>query len=875
MSNNATILETALKLHHHGITIIPTKPDKTKAPAFPWKHYQNNPNTTAEIQGWYSNGNPNNYGLAIVTGHTSLNIEMAEIEGKAINRFPEISQLAHASGLTNLWTKLNTSWVEKSPTGGLHWIYRVEESVKLPGNTKLARHYTGGTPRWEVLTETRAEGGYFIAAPTDGTHHTSGKPWTTLTGGVEHLQTLTQDEREAFHALLASIGDAEPEPAAIQPDIFNTNSSDWTSGAKPGEHFELETSWAQILEPHGWTRAFQQGHTTYWIRPGKKPGQGFSATTGRDPERDRLYVFTTSTEFNPETPYTKFGAYALLEHGNNYQQAAKQLAAEGWGKEPTEHIDLTSILPTTRKEKTCTPTPENSPEQTASSSKPSHPKTTTSPASPETTANTPTSESSESTSATAPTPPESNTKDEPSGSNQTEAEAPTYSDYTNANKLIQDHGNNMRYNNTNKRWYTWDGTRWAMQPKNGGEARQYAIATALTLNIETNEDGKENKTQANWKKYSLSNSGITNTLALAETDPRISVTITDFDNNPYQLNTPAGIINLKKGELMPHNPAAMHTQITNAAPGETQTTRWQGFLTQILDTSTHDFIQKLIGAAAIGKNVTPYFPFLYGTGANGKSVFLETLKHIFGDYATSIDSAPLMKRSNKDSERFYIELMKRRFVVCSELNEDDEFNEARIKALTGGDTLTARALYSEATTFEPSHMIFAAGNHRPEVPSGGGYSFWRRFLMIDFDRTIAPENIDPELQTKLTSEHATEVMNWIIEGAVKFQAEGITVPDKVKAATKDYEEQADPLGVFLKERCKHDPDAEVSFSELYTAYTKWCAFAGKVKAITPHKFTPRMQAMGYETYRDGRKGRGFRGLKIRLQEASFFDSEAA
>ena len=154
-----TILATANELHTAGITVIPTN---GKRPTITWKHYQTNPNTSSELTTWFTNPGT---GLAIVTGKSSGNLEMAEIEGKALTHLPDIITLATDTGLIDLWTKATTGWAEQSPSGGIHWIYRLE-GAPVPGNTPLARRHNPQTGRTETLTETRGQGGYFIAAPT-------------------------------------------------------------------------------------------------------------------------------------------------------------------------------------------------------------------------------------------------------------------------------------------------------------------------------------------------------------------------------------------------------------------------------------------------------------------------------------------------------------------------------------------------------------------------------------------------------------------------------------------------------------------------------------------------------------------------------------
>lgn len=866
-----TTQATAQTLHQAGLVVIPTANDTSKRPAIPWKHYQNNPNTTAEINNWYGGGNPRGYGLAIVTGRVSGNLEMAEIEGKALGRLPEIAQLATDTGLGELWAKMSTSWTEQSPSGGIHWIYRVDPTIKLPGNTKLARkHNPTGTPRWEVLTETRAEGGYFIAAPTDGTHHESGRPWRTLTGGPHTIATISGEEREAFHALLASIGDEEPEQPAPATLPLDTAAGDWTEGKKPGDHYELETTWAQILEPAGWTRSHTQGHTTYWVRPGKKPGTGFSATTGRDPARDRLYVFTTSTEFDTETPYTKFGAYALLNHGGDYHEAARALAKEGWGKEPTITVNLTDIFTPGKLEQgeTCSEQP------TGETSHPSS-KSTPNSASPNSDASSALADSKTKNSNTG----TSNTPMEPKSSSPGDAktyDVPLRSDEGNAQLLINQHGANLRYNHTAGRWYVWNGNKWEPQPQGGGYAREYAKQAALTL-PDTNET--ENK----WKRRSLSAMSITSTLKAAETNPRIATTSDAFDNNPYELNTPAGIINLQTGELIPPDPAKMHTRITETAPDpDADQTPWKTFLDRTFknDPEMIGYIQRLSGYSLVGKTREHILPFAYGSGANGKSVFMDTIAGILGDYAGTSPNDFLMANKFTAHTTEIARLSGMRWVNCSEVNEHDRFDEAKTKLLTGGDKLTARFMRQDNFEFTPTHHLWLAGNFLPSVESGGE-GFWRRLRIIPFINTVPPEERIPDLQGTLQRKHGPAILAWLIEGARMYFLDGLQEPDRVKAATTEYEESQDTVARFIEDSVDLYPGnanytAEVA--KVRQEYETWCRAEGE-EPVSGRSFANQLAHHGILVGRNAPrvrsgKGRVYGGLRLKSDQEAINDSDS-
>lgn len=805
---------TAHQLHAAGVTTIPTRPDTTKAPAVRWKPYTTTPPTPDQLDTWFTNPT-HNYGLGIITGHTSGNLEMTELEGRAAHHIPHLAELAHNTGLTPLWDRLTHGWTEQSPSGGVHFIYRLT-GMDVPGNTKIARD-----TNHDVLAETRGQGGYFIAAPTDGTHHTTGRPWTRLAGGPTTIPTINPTEREAFHALLATIGAPEPTPTTPTATTLAAPTGDWTQGARPGEHFEIETPWADILTPHGWTHHHQDHDGThYWTRPGKNPTEGWSASTGHAEDRDRLWVYSTSTEFQAETPYTKFGAWALLNHGGDHTTAARALAKDGWGKEPHITLTLDQIMPATTPGKDeptgTTGTPPTSPSTSSTASE----KTPTSPSTAGTDTRTSPPEPTSTETRPSPAP---GTQGSPSPSPAAESTL-LFSDDGNAHQLIHRHGTTLRYV-PERGWMHWDTTTWQFQPTGGGTARELAKQIARTFP----EDDTEWR---RWKKYSLSASGTSNTLKQAETHPTISVRYDTLDKHAWELNTPAGIVNLRTGHLGPSDPTHLHTKTTTVAPDpNTDRTLWDDFLDQTFpDRAVREYMQRLIGYAAIGEVRENILPFAYGPGGNGKSVFFETIAHVLGDYATSAPAGFLMERryaSEGGTET--ARLAGARLVISQEFNERDRFDEAKVKALTGGDSITARFLYQDEFTFTPTHTLVIVGNHEPTVESGGE-GFWRRLRKIPFLHRVPDHRKVGNLQQTLIQECAPGILAWVVEGAVWYARDGLMEPESVSAATEEYREGQDTVARFLEDRCvlyPGNPNYQVQVKRLRAAYESWCVAEGE------------------------------------------------
>ncbi|MEU6702563.1 bifunctional DNA primase/polymerase [Streptomyces wuyuanensis] len=349
----------ARELHDAGLCPLPIKADGSKrADVSSWTPYKVNRSTPEEHDTWFDGSRPR--GIAVVYGAVSGDVEMIEFEGHAIKDgvLDEATEIMEASGLGEEWQAILTGWATESPSGGRHYRVRLAGGG-VRGNTKLASRparedeYTDEekqrlrqNPKAKivrVLIETRGEGGYGLVEPSGGTVHDSGKPYIRIAGGPDSIPTLDADVAIAIRDVLRML-DALPKPESPktapreQPPLPD-------GGLRPGEDYDARTDWADILEPEGWAFVYQHGRTRYWRRPGKD--RGVSATTGHASDKDRLYVFTTGTDFQAEVPYSKFAAYAHIHHGGNFKLAAAELRRQRYGSEPPRKR-LSIVPPQTR-----------------------------------------------------------------------------------------------------------------------------------------------------------------------------------------------------------------------------------------------------------------------------------------------------------------------------------------------------------------------------------------------------------------------------------------------------------------------------------------------------------------------------------------------
>ncbi|MGH8072257.1 MAG: bifunctional DNA primase/polymerase [Candidatus Entotheonellia bacterium] len=317
----SSLAAEGIRLTASGLSVIPIKPDGSKAPAVAWQGYQSRRPTLDELAAWFTSGR---HGLAILGGAISGNLEIVDFDdvtcfGPWADLIEELSP--------GLLTRLPAV---KTPSDGRHVYYRCPV---IEGNQKLAqRPDADGKPKTAI--ETRGEGGYVLAPGCPLACHPAHKPYVLLDGDLGDIPPISPEERSlllnaarTFNTYVASERGVSERPA-VQPHAI---------GDRPGDLFNARVSWETILTPHGWTRVGQRGELTLWKRPGKREG-GWSATTNYGGS-NLLYLFSSNAPpFEPETAYSKFAAYALLEHEGDFQAAAKGLVAQGYGDhhEPQE-----------------------------------------------------------------------------------------------------------------------------------------------------------------------------------------------------------------------------------------------------------------------------------------------------------------------------------------------------------------------------------------------------------------------------------------------------------------------------------------------------------------------------------------------------------
>lgn len=394
----------------------------------------------------------------------------------------------------------------------------------------------------------------------------------------------------------------------------------------------------------------------------------------------------------------------------------------------------------------------------------------------------------------------------------------------------------LRFDHTRKRWLVWDGARWNAD-LDGEPQRMAREAARLRLQATRDEpEGDHKKDLRKWAFGAEASYRVKCALEAASITAPLYTTSDKFDTDPWLLACANGVIDLRTGELRTARQDDMITLSTELVYNpQAEANRWYQFLDEVFnaDEELISFIQRAVGYSLTGLTSEQCFFPCWGNGANGKSVFLQTLRLILGEYAESTPFSTFLDDGRRDSTNDVAALRSARVVTASEVAEGKSLNEARIKTLTGGDPVTARFLFAEYFTYTPQYKIWLAVNHKPNVRDMSEAT-WRRVRLIPFTAHFPPDKADPDLVQKLAAE-ASGILTWAISGCILWQTLGLGTAKAVRAATAQYRQEQDEIGQFVDECCVVQELARVRAGALYKVYREWCK-AGGLEAVSQKSF---------------------------------------
>lgn len=403
----------------------------------------------------------------------------------------------------------------------------------------------------------------------------------------------------------------------------------------------------------------------------------------------------------------------------------------------------------------------------------------------------------------------------------------SYDDTGNAERLKDKFGDFIRYNYTANSWYYYDGKRWKKDDSGKMKTLVDKVVASLKdekISAEHYEGYKEEEIKKfrtrHWKD-SRNHSKKEN--MMKECQHLLPIHHHNFDTDFSLFNTQNGYIDLNTGTLHDHEKNKFFTKMSNTEyTDKSDCPIWINFLNDIFlgREELVKYIQRAIGYSLSGYTTEQVLFVLFGNGRNGKSVFLEIMNEVFGEYATNIRPQAIMAgKNNSDASPEIAKLDGARFVTTTEPNEGDRFDEGLLKQLTGGDKVSARRLYENEFEFTPQLKLWMATNHKPYV-RGTDEGIWRRFVIIPFEKQIPLHEVDRELPQKL-KEELPAIIKWCVDGYLEWQRIGLAEPQIIKEQRDEYRVEMDPIEMFLDECCEINPLAKVNSTELYNAYSSW------------------------------------------------------
>lgn len=407
-------------------------------------------------------------------------------------------------------------------------------------------------------------------------------------------------------------------------------------------------------------------------------------------------------------------------------------------------------------------------------------------------------------------------------------EAPKFhlTELGNAERIAYYHGENVRYCNELE-WLIWNGKHWHEDSKRQIEAITAKTLRALYGEAKATEDKYQSKMLHDWAKKCERRTIRIN--SILDVRPMVSVKKKELDSHSFLFNCDNGVIDLKTGELLPHDRDLLLTKLSPIKYDKNaECPNWKSFMESIFKTHVGEpdhelinYLQKAIGYSLTGVTKEQVMFFLFGNGRNGKSTFINIIQDLLGDYGRQTNSDTFLKKRNDSGiNNDVARLDGARFVSAVESEEGQQLSEALVKQITGGEKMSARFLRQEYFEFTPEFKVFFTTNHKPIV-KGSDEGIWRRIMLIPFTITIPKDKIDYDLPDKLAKE-MPGVLRWAVEGCMKWQTEGLRAPEAVKAATAEYREDMDILAPFIDENCTVNSSVRIEAKSLYENYTKWC-----------------------------------------------------
>jgi len=400
-------------------------------------------------------------------------------------------------------------------------------------------------------------------------------------------------------------------------------------------------------------------------------------------------------------------------------------------------------------------------------------------------------------------------------------------DVGNARRLVDALNGKARFDHASRAWFKFDGRCWRRDADGAIIREAKSVGDQLLAEAQAINDHDSRKRQIAFALKAQASTRVRAMVELAQSELGIPVAADAFDRPSHLLNARNGTIDLRSGESLPHDPAHLLSRMVDidyAADATCPT--WERFVSEVFqsDAELIEFAHRVIGYCATGETREQLFLILHGDGANGKSTLLKAISDALGPYASHTPTETLTVRNGGQSNDV-ARLMGARFVTASEADSHQRLNEGFIKQVTGDEPITARYLYGEFFTFQPVFKLALATNALPAV-NGADPALFRRLRLIPFNRVFSAAEQDKGLGAKLTSE-LPGILAWIVRGAVKWYANGLTTPAAVLHAGVEFRADSDTVGAYIEDRCELAAGEVIQASHLFGDYRRFTDNAGR------------------------------------------------
>ena len=427
-------------------------------------------------------------------------------------------------------------------------------------------------------------------------------------------------------------------------------------------------------------------------------------------------------------------------------------------------------------------------------------------------------------------------------------------EWGNAQRIIADHGTDIRYCKSLGSWLDWDGARWRIDEKGVIWGRAKDTVRRLAHEAASTDDDKQRGQLLKWALKSEEKKVIGASIELAWSEPGIAILPDELDADPWQLNTSSGTVDLRTGKLRDHRREDLISKVTGVPYDSAATCpRWEKTLSEIFagDDKLVAYVKRALGYSLTGVIGEHALFLCYGTGRNGKNTLLDTVQTALGDYATVANPRTFMTIGQNDHLAMVADLMGRRFVPTDEVEEGEQLAESMVKRVTGNKFIKARFMHRNPFTFPAQFKIWMLANCKPEI-HGQDEGIWSRIRLIPFDVFFPPEKRIKGLSDILVKEEGPGILRWLVEGCLEWQRIGLKEPQKVLDAIKDYRSEQDMAGDFIGQCCDSFldkphivPMPKVNTSKLYGRYADWCKANGEKKIMTKRRFASDLTKRGY------------------------------